>query len=109
MSTPEDPCEIVMPDLDLADVNLRAGAWLARLGGPVIEGDRLLEVIAGDVTVDLPAPVSGELMEKRARENEQLVVGHFVLDRRRRRGIQKARPQGRRARLCCSSHLLAQT
>ena len=40
-----------------------ASSWLVEPGSAVVEGDRLLEVLAGCVTVDLPAPASGIVSE----------------------------------------------
>jgi pyruvate/2-oxoglutarate dehydrogenase complex dihydrolipoamide acyltransferase (E2) component len=52
-----------LPDLGLGQTPIVASLWLVRRGSAVIEGDRLLEVLAGEVTVDLSAPASGILSE----------------------------------------------
>jgi pyruvate/2-oxoglutarate dehydrogenase complex dihydrolipoamide acyltransferase (E2) component len=44
----------------------------------VVEGDRLVEVTAGDVTVDLAAPASGVLVERCVRTDERLTVGQVL-------------------------------
>ena len=44
----------------------------------MIEGDRLLEVLAGSVTVDLPAPASGILSELLVSEEDELHVGQIL-------------------------------
>jgi len=63
---------MILPDLGLADVPITASVWLVPLGGKVTAGDRLLEVLAGEVTVDLPAPADGVLAEQRVAEDDRL-------------------------------------
>ena len=53
---------IVVPDLDEPGATAWVGEWLVRSGETVVEGDRLVELVFGDIVVDLPAPVSGTLM-----------------------------------------------
>ncbi len=66
---------LTMPELGMADVPVLLSLWLVDAGSKVTEGDRLLEVVAGDVTVDLPAPASGTLVELLAAEDDVLLVG----------------------------------
>jgi pyruvate/2-oxoglutarate dehydrogenase complex dihydrolipoamide acyltransferase (E2) component len=70
--------ELVLPDLDLGDVPITACSWHIALGERVVEGDRLLEVLAGEVTVDLPAPASGKLAKRCVAIDEQLRVGQIL-------------------------------
>jgi hypothetical protein len=49
-------------------------SWPA-FGSRVIEGDSLLEVLCGSATIDLPAPVSGTVLERLVREEDRIVVG----------------------------------
>lgn len=70
--------EFVLPDLDLGDVPIVAGVWLKSKGQEVVEGERLLEVVAGDVVVDLPAPISGNLTEQLVEETDLLQVGQVL-------------------------------
>ena len=51
---------------------------IAEPGSHVSEGDRLLEVVAGSVTVDLPAPAGGVLTEMLVSEDEALDVGQVL-------------------------------
>lgn len=64
-----------LPDLGLGDIPIVASLWLVRCGSEVSEGDRVLEVLAGDVTVDLAAPANGRLTEKLVDDDEPIVVG----------------------------------
>ncbi len=70
--------ELVLPDLGLADVSVVASAWHVEQGEEVTAGDRLLEVVAGSVTVDLPAPASGTLIEILVQEDDELTVGQVL-------------------------------
>ncbi|MCI0360653.1 MAG: lipoyl domain-containing protein [Planctomycetaceae bacterium] len=70
--------ELRLPDLDLGTTIVTACSWHAAVGARVVEGDRLLEVLAGEVTVDLPAPASGKLIERSVEVDEQLRVGQLL-------------------------------
>jgi pyruvate dehydrogenase E2 component (dihydrolipoamide acetyltransferase) len=69
---------LILPDLGLPGVALVASAWLVEPGSSVVEGDRLLEVLAGSITVDLPAPASGILSEQLVSEDDALHVGQVL-------------------------------
>ncbi len=70
--------EVLLPDLGMADVPVLVSVWLVEPGAAVVEGDRLLEVVAGSVTVDLPSPASGTLAEVLVAEDEPLVIGQLL-------------------------------
>ena len=70
--------ELCLPDLDLPGVQVIVSAWHARRGQRVMEGDRLIEVSAGDVTVDLPAPASGILAEQCVRIDDPVTTGQVL-------------------------------
>jgi pyruvate/2-oxoglutarate dehydrogenase complex dihydrolipoamide acyltransferase (E2) component len=63
-----------MPALELTGA-ICASIWHASKGNEVIEGDRLLEICAGEVIVDLPAPASGTLIRRLVQEDDPLEVG----------------------------------
>lgn len=67
-----------MPDLDLPGAVMTACSWYAPLGARVVEGDRLLEVLAGEVTVDLAAPASGKLVQRCVEIDDRLTVGQLL-------------------------------
>jgi pyruvate/2-oxoglutarate dehydrogenase complex dihydrolipoamide acyltransferase (E2) component len=69
---------IVLPELGLGPLVMRASVWLTRPGTHVVEGDRILEIVAGDVTVDLPAPASGRLSERYVCEDDALHTGQVL-------------------------------
>lgn len=52
--------------------------WFADLGDEVLEGDRLVEILAGPVTFDVPAPMSGWLVEIRAVESDAVRSGDLL-------------------------------
>ena len=70
--------ELCLEDLDLPGVAVVVSAWHGKVGERVVEGDRLVEVTAGDVTVDLAAPASGVLVERCVRTDERLTVGQVL-------------------------------
>jgi pyruvate/2-oxoglutarate dehydrogenase complex dihydrolipoamide acyltransferase (E2) component len=60
-----------MPDLDLPPRQaIVLSCWLVPLGRSVCAGDRLLELSAGEVLVDLPAPAAGKLIQKSVQEGQ---------------------------------------
>jgi pyruvate/2-oxoglutarate dehydrogenase complex dihydrolipoamide acyltransferase (E2) component len=65
-------------DLDMPGVPITACCWHAAPGQRVNEGDRLLEIHAGDVTVDLPSPASGILIERCVEIDQPLAVGQVL-------------------------------
>ncbi len=69
---------LVLPDLGLPSVTMVASAWLVEEGSIVVAGDRLLEVLAGSVTVDLPSPASGIVSQLLVAEEDELEVGQVL-------------------------------
>ena len=49
--------------------------WYAGLGEKVWEGDRLVEVLVGPATFDVPAPADGRLAEIRGQEDDRVGPG----------------------------------
>ena len=64
-----------LPELGLGHIPIVASVWLVRRGNEVSEGDRVLEVLAGEVTIDLSAPAGGILRDKLVAADEPLIVG----------------------------------
>lgn len=69
--------ELILPPLDMPEP-IRASLWLVKRGARVVEGDRVLEVLAGCATVDLPAPVTGTLVKKLVAEDEPIRAGQCL-------------------------------
>lgn len=72
-----DTVRIAIPELDLPEAVLRLSLWHRQDGRYVREGDRLLEMVAGDVVVDLTAPADGQL-HRLAVEDDIVAVGQVV-------------------------------
>jgi pyruvate/2-oxoglutarate dehydrogenase complex dihydrolipoamide acyltransferase (E2) component len=64
-----------LPDLEVGDVAIVASVWHVGVGGEVSCGESILEILAGDVVIDLPAPVNGVLINRLVAEDEPLVRG----------------------------------
>ncbi len=69
---------LILPELGLTNVTITASAWLSEVGTRVYEGDRLLEISAGEVIVDLPAPATGVLVEQLVGEDDELHIGQTL-------------------------------
>jgi hypothetical protein len=67
--------DFTLPELGIADQPIVASLWHVRRGSRVIEGDSLLEIRCGSVAVDLPAPVSGTLLQRLVREEDRVAPG----------------------------------
>jgi len=63
--------EVELPDLgDEAGDEATISEWHFEEGNEVEEGDELVEVVAGDETIDIPCPVTGILVEKLIEEED---------------------------------------
>lgn len=70
-----DQSPLTLPDLGLGDQPIVLSLWLVNKGSQVAEGEPLVEVLAGPVTVDLPSPIDGVLAEKSAFPGDVLAIG----------------------------------
>ena len=72
-------CEFELPELgDLAGDTAIVSEWYYEDGDFVEENEALLEVVAGDETLDIPAPVAGVLIERRVVEDDLVRVGDVL-------------------------------
>jgi pyruvate/2-oxoglutarate dehydrogenase complex dihydrolipoamide acyltransferase (E2) component len=69
---------ITVPDLDLPSTPLVLYAWLVREGDLVVEGDRVAELSAGEVVVDLESPATGIFIQKLAAADDRVAVGQAI-------------------------------
>lgn len=69
---------VVLPELGLGPRLLVVSLWLVEMGSEVTAGDRLLEILAGEATVDLSAPVSGVFVEALVDDEQPVTVGQPV-------------------------------
>lgn len=69
---------LILPDLGLADILLRTSLWLVPRGSFVREGDRVLEVLAGEVTFDIVSPATGVLCQQSTEEDEIVLAGQIL-------------------------------
>ncbi|MCL6504458.1 MAG: lipoyl domain-containing protein [Pirellulales bacterium] len=75
---PRQVRQLVLPELGLGNVPIIASQWLVRRGARVCQGESVLEVLAGDVTIDLPAPVSGVLSRRLVAAEAVLQAGQAL-------------------------------
>jgi pyruvate/2-oxoglutarate dehydrogenase complex dihydrolipoamide acyltransferase (E2) component len=70
---------VILPDLGTGpDEPIIISHWFAARGEAVWEGDRLVEVLVGPATFDVPAPRSGRLAEIRGREDDRVQAGAIL-------------------------------
>jgi pyruvate/2-oxoglutarate dehydrogenase complex dihydrolipoamide acyltransferase (E2) component len=70
---------VILPDLGTGpDVPIIISYWFASRGEHVWEGERLVEILAGPATFDVPAPVTGHLAEIRGREEDRVMPGSVL-------------------------------
>jgi pyruvate/2-oxoglutarate dehydrogenase complex dihydrolipoamide acyltransferase (E2) component len=68
--------EVILPELGATPVVL--SVWFADPGEAIFEGDRLVEVLVGGATFDVPAPATGRLAERRALPDDPLQTGQVL-------------------------------
>lgn len=71
---------LVVPEFGLGSLPVTVSVWLVPAGAAVLAGDRVLELVAGGVTIDLEAPVSGRLATQLVDEDEAVVAGTIVAE-----------------------------
>ena len=67
---------VILPELGTSpDVPIVVSHWFAERGDEVWEGDRLVEVLVGPATFDVPAPTSGRLAAIYGLEDDRVTPG----------------------------------
>ena len=74
------PRSLVVPDVGIVGVALVLSLWLVPEGTDVLEGDRVVELLAGGVTIDLEAPVTGRLMRVLVDEDDAVAPGTVLAE-----------------------------
>jgi pyruvate/2-oxoglutarate dehydrogenase complex dihydrolipoamide acyltransferase (E2) component len=70
---------VILPDLGTGpDVPIVVSHWFAARGDKVWEGERLVEVLVGPATFDVPSPVTGRLAQIRGLEDDRVEVGSVL-------------------------------
>jgi len=89
--------DLILPDLGLGPQPIHAGMWLVRRGDWVAEGEAILEVVAGNVLVELSARHRGILRKKLVAVDQVLTAGQrlaVIEQREPPSGGQDGRPSG---------------
>lgn len=71
---------LVVPECGLLGMTLRLSLWLVPEGADVLEGDRVVELLAGGATIDLESPVSGRLVTQLVDEDEVVSPGTVIAE-----------------------------
>ena len=71
---------LVVPEFGVAGVPLSLSLWLVRVGAEVLEGDRVVELLAGGASIDLGAPVAGRLVRQLVEEDEPVAAGTVLAE-----------------------------
>ena len=70
---------VILPDLGTGpDTPIIVSYWFAGRGEVVWEAERLVEVLVGPATFDVPAPATGRLVEIRARADDPVLPGALL-------------------------------
>jgi pyruvate/2-oxoglutarate dehydrogenase complex dihydrolipoamide acyltransferase (E2) component len=70
---------VILPELGIGpDIPIVVSYWFAARGERVWEGERLVEVLAGPATFDVPSPVTGLLTEIHGREDDRVEAGYVL-------------------------------
>jgi pyruvate/2-oxoglutarate dehydrogenase complex dihydrolipoamide acyltransferase (E2) component len=71
---------LVVPECGVMGMPVRVSLWLVPEGADVLEGDRVVELLAGGATIDLEAPIAGRLMRQLVDEDEQVSPGTSIAE-----------------------------
>ena len=71
---------LVVPDVNIVGVPLSLSLWLVPEGSEVIEGDRVVELLGGGVTIDLEAPVTGRRMRILIDGDDRVAPGTVIAE-----------------------------
>lgn len=70
---------ILLPEVGVdSATEMVVSFWFADEGEEVLEGDRIVEILAGPVTFDIPAPTNGRLVEHRLVEDDVVRSGDIL-------------------------------
>lgn len=69
---------LVLPELGLGPLPVTVSQWLVRRHGAVVEGDRVLEVLADAVSIDISAPASGKVVEQCVGPDDEIRTGQTL-------------------------------
>jgi pyruvate/2-oxoglutarate dehydrogenase complex dihydrolipoamide acyltransferase (E2) component len=70
--------KLLLPDLGIDDQPITVSSWLVKRGAHIDEHDPVVEILCGGITIDLPAGVSGTLVEKSASEDDEIQPGQTL-------------------------------
>ena len=66
---------LVVPECGVVAMPLRVSLWLVAEGAEVLDGERVVELLAGGGTLDLESPVTGRLLRQLVDEDETVTPG----------------------------------
>jgi len=70
---------VILPDLGTGpDVPIVVSYWFAARGDRVWEGERLVEVLVGPATFDVPSPATGRLARIHRLEDDRVEAGSVL-------------------------------
>lgn len=67
---------VVLPDV--GSPRPRLSVWYVRVGDTVLAGERLVEILIDNATIDIPAPDTGRVAEFHARIDDVLTPGQIL-------------------------------
>ncbi len=68
--------DLTVPELGLNEAEeILVSCWLVGCGDELIEGDRVVELLAGDITFDVSAPATGRLVRIAVEPDEKVRPG----------------------------------
>src|SRR5213594_5275980 len=71
--------EFKLPDIGEGVHEGEIVKWLVKEGAPIKENDLMVEVMTDKVTVQIPSPVTGNVLRLLAKEGETVKVGTTII------------------------------
>ncbi len=71
---------LIVPDLGIRGLPMVVSLWLVPRAAAVLAGERIVELVAGGVTIDLEAPATGRLVAQHADEDDAVACGTIIAE-----------------------------
>ena len=70
---------VILPEIGIGPgAEIVVSHWFYQIGEDVLEGQRLVEILVGAATFDVPAPIAGQLTEIRCDEDDRVRPGQVL-------------------------------
>ena len=76
--SPTHHVSLRLPDFELGDAPVVVARWYCAASERVVEGQRLVEILSPEATIEVSAPVSGRLIKQCIAVGQPVAVGQVL-------------------------------